>query len=407
MKSLLKKLGKTLLIFLGVIVSLIGIYIIFNLNLFHSPKVLSQNEMDKLIQNADTSNVYQFVADKFDKYDVVWLGEIHKRKQDLDFLAELIPYLHKTKNINIIGWEFGAEEDQKATDSLLTAPAFDRRKAIYILRKAMVYWSYEEYLHIFEVVWKINQGIPEPENKIRFLQLNGLYVPRTWNDPDTSISFPARRQNIDMTLPGIVEREVLQKNKKILIYTGLHHAFTKYQMPVAFFIKSKDPRAGQRLYSKYPDKIYQITLVSPVPFRWLLYYYAQKEEDKIKMIYPFDAVFNQMYDKIGKPFAVAADNPVFGDIRDYDSFYAFDRFNGLPLREFTDACIMHTAFDKIEPIHAIEDWVTTPEEMNQVKQVLPVADTAGIRTPADMMRHLSPEGDINGMRQFHKQKKFW
>src|SRR5204862_1319031 len=134
-----------------------------------------------------SSDPFKFVADKFDNHSVVFLGELHKRKQDLEFFSNLIPYLYQTKKINIIGWEFGAAEYQKDVDSVVTASEFDRKKAIAIMRNSMYYWCFEEYLDIFKTIWQLNKTITPAGEKIRFLQLNRPYNPKLLNSPDKNI----------------------------------------------------------------------------------------------------------------------------------------------------------------------------------------------------------------------------
>ena len=163
MRKFLRKVIKIVLVFVGTVVGLLLLYIVFNLNLFHKTKSLSQNEIKTYLQriSADSSDPFKFVADKFDNHSVVFLGELHKRKQDLDFFSNLIPYLYRTKNINVIGWEFGAAEYQKDADSVVTAPEFDRKKAIAIMRNSMYYWCWEEYLNIFKTIWELNKTITQ------------------------------------------------------------------------------------------------------------------------------------------------------------------------------------------------------------------------------------------------------
>ncbi len=256
MKKIIKKILKSILFFAGTIIGLLLLYVIFNLNLFHKTKILSTTNIKTYFQDIDkeSSDPFKFVANKFDHHSVVFLGELHKRKQDLEFFSKLIPYLYQTKKINIIGWEFGAAEYQKDADSLVTASEFDRKKAIAIMRNSMYYWCYEEYLNIFKTIWELNKTITQTDEKIRFLQLNRPYNPKLLNSPDKNINLGEQKKgNFDNTLPGIVEQEVIQRNKKILIYCGLHHSLTKFKTPKFFFLKDNG-RAGQILYEKYQPR---------------------------------------------------------------------------------------------------------------------------------------------------------
>lgn len=408
MKKILRKILKAIIFFAGTIIGLMLLYIVFNLNLFHKEKILSSVQIKIYLKSIDNENSdpFKFVADKFDNHSIVFLGELHKRKQDLDFFSKLILYLYETKKINVIGWEFGAAEYQKDADSLVTASEFDRKKAIAIMRNSMYFWCYEEYLNIFKTIWQINKTITQDKEKIRFLQLNRPYNPRLLNSPDKNIRLEEiKKGNFDNTLPGIVEKEVIQQNKKILIYCGLHHSLTKFKTPKFFFLKD-NMRAGQMLYEKYPDKIFQICILPPFPPRWFLYKELTHNQ-KYKLVYPFDAVFNQMYDSLKRSFAVNTKDSAFANLKDYNSFYAFDTWGGIKLKNFCDGIIMLNSFDQIEPVNFITDWVTTDEELIQVKNVLREEDSKQIKSIPDLINYINPTVNINGIREFHKLKVFW
>ena len=402
----LKKTLKTVLFLLLGFVFLLLLYILFNLNLFHKTKPLSQSEVQMYLRHIDSSDPLKFVADKFDNHSIVFLGEVHKRKQDLQFFSSLIPYLYQTKKINVIGWEFGAAEYQKDADSIVIASEFDRKKAIAIMRNTNYYWCYEEYLDIFKTIWQLNKNILQTDEKIRFLQLNKPYIPKRWNSSNQSIRLEERKKSFDNILPGIIEKEVIQKNKKILIYCGLNHSLTKFKTPKFFFLKDNEGRAGQRLYEKYPDKVFQICLLSPFPPRWSFCKEVTGSKD-IKYVYPFEAVFNQLYDTLKRPFAINADNTAFADLKDYNSFYAFDKWNGVKLKDFCDGSIMLASFDKIEPANVIPDWVTTEEELENVKKSLPDNNVKQIKTIQDLMKYINPEANQKEIKEFHTLKKIW
>lgn len=402
----LKKLFKTILFLILGICSLLLLYIFFNLNLFHKTKALSKSELSSYVSHIDTAKPLQYIAEKFDTHAVVFLGELHKRKQDLDFLKELIPYLYHTKGIKIIGWEFGAADYQQTADSIVTANEFDRTKAIAIMRSSNYYWCYEDYLDVFHTIWQLNKSISIDSNKVRFLQLNKPYVPKRWLSLNDTVRLNERKNSFDNILPGIVEKEVLDKNKKILIYCGLHHSLTRFKTPKFLFMKDNDGRAGQRLYDKHPGLVFQVCLLFPFPPRWLMYNNITHGNDG-DYVYPFDAVFNQLYDTLQKPFAVDATNASFADIKDYNSFYAFDKINGVKLKDFCDGAIMLAPFDKVKPVDIISDWITNDRELNEVKSILPEADANKIKSLQDLVNYIDPVSNQQQVTTFHKLKKFW
>lgn len=68
---------------------------------------------------------------------------------------------------------------------------------------------------------------------------------------------------------------------------------------------------------------------------------------------------------------------------------------------------MLNSFDKIEPVNFIHDWVTTEEELNQVKQVLPDNDAKQIRTIQDLINYINPSANQEEIRKLHRIKMFW
>lgn len=405
MKKLIWKTIKAVFYLFGIIIFLLLLYIVFNLNLFHKTKALSKKQVGNYLFHIDSYDPLRFVADKFDDHDIVIIGELHKRKQDLQFFSELIPYLYQTKGIKTIGWEFGATDYQQDADSIVTAPEFDRKKAIALMRNSNYYWRYEDYLNIFKIIWQLNKNIAADSNKIKFLQLNKPYVPRLWNAADPGVRLKERQNGFDIAAPVIVEKEAIQKNKKVLIYCGLHHSLTKFKTPKLFFLKDNDGRAGQRLCEKYPNRIYQICLLSPFPPRWLVY--NEFTHRDAGFVYPFDAEFNQLYDSIRKPLAVNSSNETFAGVKDYNSFYAFDRARGVSLKEFCDGAIFLSAFENIEPASAINDWVTTDAELQSVKAVLEDKDAKQIHSIKDLQDFIAVKGNQDEMRKLHALKKFW
>jgi len=407
MKKLIKKLLKALLWFSVSVLGIILLYILFNLNIFHSLKPLTPGNRNKLVTAIlkDSTDPFRYIADKFDTHAVVFLGELHKRKQDLLFFNNLIPYLYREKKITIIGWEFGAAEYQQEADSVVTAFEFDRKKAIAIMRKSMYAWCYEEYLAIFNTIWQLNKSIPAGMEKIRFLQLNKPYNPRRLYSSDPGIRQEEAKRNFDNTLPGIVEKEVIQPNKKILIYCGLHHSLTKFRTPKFLFIKDNG-RAGQQLYEKYPEKVFQCCLLSPFPPRWFIYN-ELTEKENYSYVFPFEGVFNQLYDTLKRPFALNSSNSLFAEMKDHNSFYAFDTWGGIKLRNFCDGIIMLESFDKTEPVSLIRDWVTSQEETEEVKKILPETVSKNIKSPAELMQYISPENNFRELQALHQIKKFW
>ena len=65
-----------------------------------------------------------YIVGKFADHDVVFLGEHHYIKHDLEFVHALVPRLHAA-GVYYVGTEFSRHEEQPLIDSLLALDAYD------------------------------------------------------------------------------------------------------------------------------------------------------------------------------------------------------------------------------------------------------------------------------------------
>lgn len=229
----------------------------------------SEECVDYLRKESRTPSEY--VASKFDQYDIVMLGEDHGIKQNLDFVASLIPVLY-AKGVYNLGMEFGASEKQKQMDSLTTAKAYNAK----VTREMMYFynngWPYLEYYSICEAVWKFNQTLPPGAPKFRIVNLSYQYDWTGFKKDDVRTEvvmakiFP--QGTPDQYRADIVEKEVFAKKQKALLLVGTPHAFTKYGYCYYDFLKDNFVRCdtdwlGQRLLQRHPNKVFNILLHQP------------------------------------------------------------------------------------------------------------------------------------------------
>jgi hypothetical protein len=213
----------------------------------------------------------EYVITKFDQHDIVMLGEDHGIKQNLDFVASLVPALY-AKGVYNLGMEFGASEKQKQMDSLLTAKAYNAtiaREMMYFYNNG---WPYLEYYSICEVIWEFNRTLPPGAQKFRIINLSYQYDWSGYNKDDVRTDevmakiFP--KGTPDQYRANIVEKEVIAKKQKALLLVGTPHAFTKYGYCYYDFLKDNFLRCdsdwlGQRLLQRYPNKVFNILLHQP------------------------------------------------------------------------------------------------------------------------------------------------
>jgi hypothetical protein len=109
--------------------------------------------------------------------------------------------------------EFFSYENQEKLDRLVSDPEWNVALANEVLRDAE--WTYIEYRDILEAAWKANQtALPTPPVKVI-----ALGPPR---------DFRARKIGYDVTMAQRVKDYLTDGSKRVLVYCGMHHAFTRY-----------------------------------------------------------------------------------------------------------------------------------------------------------------------------------
>jgi hypothetical protein len=117
----------------------------------------------------------EYVVSKFKDHDVVFIGEHHLIKHDVEFIQSLIPILYKN-GIRDLGVEFGCHELQDRVDTLITAETYDADLARRLMFQWGSYWPYVEYLALYRKAWELNRSLPEGAPKFRIVNLD--YRPR-------------------------------------------------------------------------------------------------------------------------------------------------------------------------------------------------------------------------------------
>jgi len=164
MMNLLQKKMKNILVLFA--------YIFLLKSISLSQLSLIDNSIKYLKENNSSPQAY--IIDKFSNTDIILLAEDHRVKENLDFLGSLIPQLYKN-GIFTIGMEFGAYEDQKLLDSLVTAETYNENLARQLMFNYNPGWAFKEYMEIYRCAWAYNQTLTKNERKFRILNLSYKY----------------------------------------------------------------------------------------------------------------------------------------------------------------------------------------------------------------------------------------
>ena len=292
---------------------------------------LNQDLTDYFTENSKAPE--QYILDKFKTYDVILLGEAHLIRENLIFVQSLISHLHKNGIYNL-GMEFGANEHQHLMDSLTTAEDFDDDLAQKMMFDYNVAGGYKEYIDIAKAAWRFNSKLSAGEKSFRVLNLSYVYDWEQFNGVRNTETMERvfHRGTPDKFRAEVIEEEVLRDDEKVLALVGTPHAYTKYGSP--YFLFNADNFCGydynwlgNRLYLKYPDKVYNIILHQP---------FRKKTDGEYILISPLDGAIERLmdlndnqpagFDLIGSPVGKLRDQSIHSLC--YEDFRIEQLFDG-------------------------------------------------------------------------------
>jgi hypothetical protein len=297
----------------------------------------------------------KYIIEKFRNHDIVLLGETHIVKENLLFVQDLIPKLYQNGVFNL-GMEFGASEFQKELDELVNAKEYDEGKAKAIMFAYNVAWGYREYLDVYRAAWKLNRSLPAGARRFRILNLSYVFDWGKFNGLRTpeSMKLVFHKGTADKYRAEIIVKEIMNKDEKILVLVGTPHAYTRYGSP--YFKYNGDNFCdydfdwlGNRLYKKYPEKVFNIILHQA---------FTQKENNTYYLISPAGgAIERLMGENANKPAGFDLINTPAGKLPDNSTnSMCYENFT---LEQFFDGYIF------LEPLRALEGCTVMEDFVNE------------------------------------------
>lgn len=285
-----------------------------------------------------------YIIGKFRDHDLVFIGEGHHIKHDVELVHTLIPLLHKNGVYNL-GIEFGCYEYQDKVDALITAESYDENLARWLMFKWASYWPYKEYMDLYKKAWELNRSLPEGKPKFRIVNLdyrvNFTYV--TEDTPASLLKKIFHKGERDVHMAGVIFEEIVRINQKALIYAGQQHAATRFYHPKYDFTKKRflgfNRRVmGHLVYRKMPDKVFNICLHYPWP--------------SLKSLTDFNYPVRGAIDGVMREFEnkrVGFDvrGTPFGKLSDGSTYYSAGR-KRIELSDFCDGYVFQKHFSDYE-----------------------------------------------------------
>ncbi len=330
-------------------------------------KEIPPAEKDALISylKVNWKSPEDYVIEKVGDYELVFIGEYHRIKHDVELIHNLIPRLYAA-GVRNLAIEFGCYEDQEQVDKLITSDNYDEESARRLMFNFASFWGYVEYIDIYRKAWELNHSLPAEKPKFRIIHLN--YRP-DWNAVEEKMTPELWRKvwhkgDVDEHMAKVILNEIISQNEKALIYSGSHHAFTRYQMPIYDFEKKaviglSANRMGNILQQKFPEKVFNIFLHSPWPTK----------ESFHRHNYPLGGVIDLIMNEFKeKRVGFDAIRSPFGQLEDADTYYSigYERFT---LSNFCDGYIFQKHFQDYEGCTVEEKFITAENWLDAVARI--------------------------------------
>jgi len=351
-----------------------------------------------LKQNYRTPEDY--VLSKFKDHQIVFIGELHRVKHNPELIQRLIPRLYQAGIYNL-GIEFGTYRDQSKVDKLINAPVYDEQAVRDIMFDWYIPWGFKEYMDIYRAAWEVNHKLPKEAPHFRVVNLNATM---DWSFVKTAAdrSNPEVMKKVwpegesDPFMAGVILKEFGDKGQKALIYSGMHHAFTRYKEAIVDHgkvIGFGEGRMGNLVYKKLGDRVFTICLHYPWP-----------DSNWQDWVYPADGVIDALlYNEPGlRPVGFDLAGTPFGELGGKGSGYE-KGYQPFSLKLFADGYIYTKPISQYQGVTADEKFITTSNFNRAVEQLDDPEDRAGMTNINTMIEHIKEDAQ----ELPHRCARFW
>ena len=339
-----------------------------------------------LRQNYKTPEDY--VLSKFRDHQIVFIGELHRIRHDPELIQRLIPRLYKAGIYNL-GIEFASYRDQPKVDKLINAPVYDEQVARDIIFNHYSSWGFREYMDIYRAAWEVNHKLSKEAPRFRVVNLN---VTWDWSFVKTAAdrSNPEVMKKVwpegesDPFMAGVILKEFGDQGQKALIYSGMHHAFTRYKLPIVDhgkFVGFSEGCMGNLVYKKLGDRVFTICLHHP--------WWDANWQD---WVYPAEGVIDALLfnEPRLRPVGFDLAGTPFGELGGRGSLYE-KGYQPFSLKLFVDGYIYTKPISQYQGVTADEKFITASNFKRAVEQLDDPEEKAGM-TNINMMIEYIKDG---------------
>jgi hypothetical protein len=170
--------------------------------------------------------------------------------------------------VRCIGWEFTGYSDNERLEKILTASEYNSEAVLQLARDQFAHeWNSKEHWDFIKAVWQLNKSLGPNQEKMRllglhgdldFVQVNMTLKTKSEDSPEFRETVDKVIQEYDVAMAQHVEKEIIEKDLKALIFVGRCHDFTHYEFPPN--MNCGRPIMGNLLYKKHKELIFQVWL---------------------------------------------------------------------------------------------------------------------------------------------------
>ena len=196
------------------------------------------------------------LAGQFDRHAVVMLGELHRSREIHAFLQQLLRDPAFICRVDDVVVEFGNARLQPVADAYVAGGKVGETRLQSLWRETAVplTWNSPLYREVFVTLREINAKrlCPRP------LRLLLGDPPLDWSRIATAADY-ARFTDRDGHLAAVIEREVLDKQRRALVISGKLHAMK--QLPPGAQDDPRERLAAQIIESRHPGALFSVVSV--------------------------------------------------------------------------------------------------------------------------------------------------
>lgn len=256
----------------------------------------------------------KYLAEAVRAHDVVILGEPHRISEHYRFLAGALAEARKA-GADCLAMELFSLPSQGDIDELMRLPRFDPALARSIVLRAFPGFFYKELALVLEKAWEVNRK----SGRFDVLALGG---------------------GRDAGMAALVAARA-GKGEKVLVYSGMHHAFSGYYQPgpaqlLGKRYYSRDSRMGQYLRNAHRLDTFTVALHTAVPKKWFLsggFFLYRKP-----YVFPFSGVLDQVLPVHGAGAGFDTSMAGLAGLADDFSYYSAG-YSPLKLKDYADGYI--------------------------------------------------------------------